>query len=339
MRRRLIPASLAVVLVAAAVAAATSASTSVRVKTIRIGLVLPALSNEAINDIKLGAEARAKQLGGIQILTVGTYKGEEQAKAVENFIAAKVDVIGYDSIDAAAVGPALVKANEAGIPVVGLVSKADKGKHATFIAADFRQDGEFIGTWMNKALGGKGNVALVEGNPADAADGQLKSGFKTGLKKNGSTIKLVTVVPTGWDRAKALTVATDILTGHPDLQGMYGMNDDVALGALQALQAAGREKDIELAGHNGTCEALGSVLKARLDYTVLLFNRPLGSQFVDTALGLLKGKKYPAFTRAPAFGLDTASAKAILAGKSGGAPAALVPDIRSRLQKAKGGCK
>lgn len=339
MRRWIILASVAAAVLAAATSVATtSASTAAKAQSIRIGLVLPALSNEAINDIKLGAEARAKQLGNVQILTTGTYKGADQAKGIENYIAAKVDVIGYDSIDAAAVGPAIVKANKAGIPVIGLVSKATTGRHATFIAADFREDGEIIGRWMNKALGGKGNAALAEGNPADAAGQQLKSGFKTGLKAGGSQIKLVAVAPTNWDRAKALTVATDILTANPDLQGFYGMNDDVALGALQAIESAGREGKLKLAGHNGTCEALGSLLKRKLDFTVMLFNKPLGAQFVDTALAVLKGKKFRAFTKAPVFGIDTATAKGVLAGTKK-APGALQADVKSRLKKAKGGCK
>lgn len=306
-------------------------------KTIRIGLVLPALSNAAILDIKLGAEARAKKLGHVQILTAASYQGEAQAQAVENFIAAKVDVIAYDSIDAAAVGPAIVKANKAKIPVIGIVSKANSGKLATFIAANFTHDGVLIGAWMNKALGGKGNVALLEGNPADAADQQLKTGFLQGLHEHGSTIKVVADQPTNWDRTTALNVGTNVLTANPNLQGIYGMNDDVALGTLDALKAAHRQ--VKLAGHNGTCEALQHIIQGDLNYTVLLFNRPLGEQTVDVALGILKGKKYPSYIRAPAIGIDTATAKAVLAGKSGGIAKSLLPDVRRRLREAQGGCK
>ena len=81
---------------------------SVSAQNLRIGLVLPELSNEAILDIDIGARARAEELGGIEIMTTGTYSGEEQAKAMENYIAAGVDVLAYDSIDGAATGPAVV---------------------------------------------------------------------------------------------------------------------------------------------------------------------------------------------------------------------------------------
>lgn len=338
MRRRLLHLALVLATVLGlAVPAASTGAGSTRQKTVRIGFVLPALSNAAILDIKLGAEARAKKLGHVTILTVASYKGEAQAQAVENFIAAKVDVIAYDSIDAAAVGPAIVKANKAKIPVIGIVSKANAGKHVTFVAADWTHNGNLIGSWMNKVLGGKGKVALLEGNPADSADQGLKKGFIAGIQANGSSIKLVADQPTNWDRSQALSVATNVLTANPDLQGIYGMNDDVALGTLEALKAAHRQ--VQLAGHNGTCEVLQHILQGDVNYTVLLFNRPLGAQTVDIALNVLKGKKYPAYIRAPAVGLDSASAKAILAGKSGGLPASLVGDVRRRLQEAKAGCK
>ena len=126
--------------------------------SIRIGLVLPELSNAAINDIAIGAKKRAKEIGNIEILVTGTYSGEEQAKAVENYIAAGVDLIAYDSIDAAAVGPAIVKANKANIPVIGVISAASSGEMITFITPDFCENGRLIGNWMSKTLGKNGIV-------------------------------------------------------------------------------------------------------------------------------------------------------------------------------------
>ena len=75
-----------------------------------------------------------------------------------------------------------------------------------------------------------------------------------------------------------------MLTSRPDLQGIYGANDDVAMGVLQAVRAAGRLGDVLVAGHNGTCEALASMLKGDLDFTVLLFNQPLGALMIDKAV-------------------------------------------------------
>lgn len=306
-------------------------------KKVRIGMVLPDLSNEAINDIKLGAEARAQALGNIEVLVAATYSGEDQAKGFENFIAADIDLIGYDSIDAAAVGPAVVKANDAGIPVVGFVSAAAKGEMVSFISQDFCENGRIIGRWMAESLGGEGNVAMVEGNPADAAGACLRQGYEEGLKEKGPDIKLVASAPSNWDRQKALAVATDILTANPNLDGLYGANDDVAMGSLQALKASGREDQIPLAGHNGTCEALRSLLDGELDFTVVLFMKTLGAQFVDTAVKVLNGESVPETVDVPSFGLDTETAKAILDGTE--EPPDYAVDLKERLEAADGGCK
>jgi ABC-type sugar transport system substrate-binding protein len=305
---------------------------------IRIGLVLPDLSNQAIADIDAGARARAAELGTVEILTTASYSGEEQAKAIENYVAQKVDIIAYDSIDAAAVGPAIVKANEAHIPVIATISAASGGKSVTFITPDFREDGRIIGRWMVGKLGKGGIVAHVEGNPADAAGADLTAGFKEGLA-TGGIMKLVASAPSDWDREKALAVATDILTAHPDLQGLYGANDDVAMGALQALKAAGRVDAVLLAGHNGTCEALASILKGDLDFTVMLFNQPLGRLTVDTALKVHQGETVPEFMAAPVFGIDSPTAKAIAGGDLSAVPADLQAEVKARVTKAAAGCK
>lgn len=307
-------------------------------KSIRIGLVLPELSNEAIADIDKGARARAQELGNVEILTTGSYNGEEQAKAVENYIAAGVDVIAYDSIDAAAVGPAITKANQAGIPVIGIFSLGSSGKNTSFLTPDFRENGRINGRWMAKKLGPKGIVAHVEGNPADAAGADLTAGFLEGLAEGG--IKgTVAQAPSNWDREKAMGIATDMLTAHPDLQGIYGANDDVAMGVVQAVKAAGRTNDVVVTGHNGTCEALGSVLKGDLDFTVMLFSKPIGALMVDTALKALNKEQVPEKIAGPSFGVDTAMANGILGGTVTDVPQNVAAEVKQRLEAAKGGCK
>ena len=306
--------------------------------SIRIGLVLPELSNAAINDIAIGAKKRAKEIGNIEVLVTGTYSGEEQAKAVENYIAAGVDLIAYDSIDAAAVGPAIIKANKANIPVIGVISAASSGEMISFITPDFCENGRLIGNWMSKTLGKNGIVSHVEGNPADAAGACLTKGFLAGLKENGIQ-GTVSQAPSNWARQKGMQVAENMLTSRPDLQGIYGANDDVAMGVLQAVRAAGRLDDVLVAGHNGTCEALASMLKGDLDFTVLLFNQPLGALMIDKAVDVLNGKQIPEFIGGPALGLDAVWAKQIVDGTRDGLPGNISQEVKDRLKAASTGCK
>jgi ribose transport system substrate-binding protein len=305
---------------------------------LRIGLVLPDLSNAIIADIDAGARARAGELGTVEILTSASYSGEEQAKAVENYVVQHVDAIVYDSIDAAAVGPAVKKANDAKIPTIAIFSAGAGAKDSSFRTPDFTENGRIIGRWMAKKVGPNGIVAEVEGNPADAAGNELTAGFKEGLAQSG--IKgLVASAPSNWDRQKALAVATDILTAHPDLQGLYGANDDVALGSLQAVKAAGRKGSVVVAGQNGTCEALASIVKGDLDFTVMNFAKQLGRLSVDLAVKLHNGEKVQEKIAAPVFGIDTPTAQAIAAGDTSAVQPDLVADVSARVKAAKSGCK
>ena len=307
-------------------------------QTLRIGFVLPELSNEAILDLDIGARARAAVIGNIEILTTGSYSGEEQAQAVETYVAAGVDVLAYDSIDAAAVGPAIVKANEAGIPVIGVFAYGSAGEHVTKMEADWTENGRIVGRWMAKTLGPDGIVAHIEGNPATTAGLELTQGYSEGLAEGGIT-EIVASAPAYFDRAQSMGIAVDMITARPDLQGIYGIIDDSAMSALQGLRSAGRLDDVLIAGHNGTCEALASLLKGKLDFTVVLFTQALGAKMVDTAVMIHNGEEVPDYIPMPVLGLDTAWAKGILDGTGEDPPANVAANVTERLMAAKEGCK
>ena len=307
-------------------------------QTLRIGFVLPELSNEAILDLDVGARARAAELGNVEILTTGSYSGEEQAQAVETYVAAGVDVLAYDTIDAAAVGPAIVKANEAGIPVIGVFSLGSAGEHVTFMSADWTENGRIVGRWMAETLGADGIVAHVEGNPATIAGLELTQGYSEGLAEGGIT-EIVASAPAYFDREQSMGVAVDMITARPDLQGIYGIIDDSAMGALQGIRSAGRLDDVLIAGHNGTCEAMASLIKGELDFTVVLFAQALGAKMVDTAVMVHRGEEVPEFIPMPVLGLDTAWANGIVDGTREDPPANVAAQVKQRLIAAKEGCK
>ena len=307
-------------------------------QTLRIGFVLPELSNEAILDLDIGARARAAEIGNIEILTTGSYSGEEQAQAVETYVAAGVDVLAYDSIDAAAVGPAIVKANEAGIPVIGVFAYGSAGEHVTKMESDWTENGRIVGRWMAKTLGPDGIVAHIEGNPATTAGLELTQGYSEGLAEGGIT-EIVASAPAYFDREQSMGIAVDMITARPDLQGIYGIIDDSAMGALQGLRSAGRLDDVLIAGHNGTCEALASLLKGELDFTVVLFTQALGAKMVDTAVMIHNGEEVPDYIPMPVLGLDTAWAKGILDGTGEDPPADVAANVKERLMAANEGCK
>jgi ribose transport system substrate-binding protein len=203
---------------------------------------------------------------------------------------------------------------------------------------DFTADGRMIGSWMAGKLGKDGKVAVVEGNPADTAGVNLVTGFGEGLK-SGGIANVVASASTDWDRQRAFAVMSDMLTAHPDIQGAYGAIDEIALGALQAIKASGRKKDILLAGHNATCEGLAALLRKDLDYDIMTFPKDIGRTAVDLILKLKAGQEIPSVSKAQAYGIDTATAQAVLSGDTTGIPAELVPDVKARVIAASQGCK
>jgi ABC-type sugar transport system substrate-binding protein len=311
-------------------------STSAGKKKIRLGLVLPSLSIEAILDVKNGADAEAKKLGNVELLVTGNNDPQQQVAAFENYLAAGVDAIGFDSLDAKSIAPAVKKANEQGVPVIAMLSGSASGEVVTMLEPDQVLSGEKLGKWLAQELGGKGKVAYITGNAATTADQQLREGWGKGLA-SGSGIDIVPDSPaTNFDRAQALNIANNVLTANPDLNGIYGVIDDVALGAFDAAKSAGREGDVVIQGVNGTCEALASILKGELDTTVMNFLPIVGSQFVTIAQDVIDGKSVPATQHVPTYLLDQKRAKAILAGDMD-VPAGL--NVKERLDAAEAGCK
>jgi ABC-type sugar transport system substrate-binding protein len=313
---------------------ATTGGTAASGETVRIGLVLPDLTNQTINDLYKGAQARADELGNIELLQGGTSDTPTWLDACNAMVAAQVDVLMYDTLDGPATTSCIEDANEAGILVVCLLACTTGGTQDATIALDFEADGRIIGEWMADAVGPDGRVAFLEGLPGDEAATAIGDGFVAGLEEACPDCELAARQVAGPDRDTAFSVATNVLTANPDLDGMYALSDDMALGAFSAIQTAGLEDQIVLAGHNGTCEAMGSILNGELDFTQLLAGQPFGIAAVDTAMALINGED-PGTLVVDPIAIDTEFAQGVLDGSI--EPPAGV-DVLERLQQAESGC-
>jgi ribose transport system permease protein len=283
--------------------------------SIRIGYVLPDLANPFIAALRDGAAAEAKKQG-VTLLVKGTNDSAGQTNAVLTYVGAKVDAIGVDAIDGAAISPAVKAANKAGIPVVAIQSQPTSGKVVTFIAANNRDGGVLIGKSIAAYCKGKDpcKVGIVEGNLADQSGRDENAGMRSVLK-GYANIKIVGAQPTDYDPAKALNVATNLLTANPDLNYIYAWWDQGAEAAVQAAKAKGLAGKIGIAGFGGNCLNLADVIKGNIQHETVFFPQAMGAQMVQAALGALKGQKYPAITPAPILGVTTEYANALLSGK------------------------
>ena len=323
---------LAVILVS--VVACGGSSGNGAAKKLRLGLVLPDLTNQTINDIYIGAQARAKELGTVEILEGGTSETGPWLNACERIVSSGIDVLAYDTLDAAGTSTCIQQANDKGIKVICIFACVSNGKNDLLVTIDVTADGKQIGNWMAKAVGPGAEVGFLEGPPGDDAAQGIGKGFKAGLAEGCPDCKLVVDVPGGHDRNTGYTVGLQALTAHPNIKGMYGLNDDIAMGILRAAQQLGRLDKIKVAGHNGTCEALGSILKGDLDFTMLLAGQPFGIAIVDASIKLKAGQTVAGANVTP-IPLDQPTEKGIL---DGSVPNPAGVDVKARLQKAQSGC-
>lgn len=338
LRRTRTVASLATLILCTILVAAcgSAPSSSGQQKTLRLGMVLPPLTNQTINNIYLGAKAQAAK-DGVTLSEGGGVDTPVWMNACENIVSSKVDVLAYDSLDAQGTSKCIQDANKAGIKVICLFACTAQGHNDVTVTLDFHNDGVLIGKWMAGVVAPSGKVAMLRGPLGDEAIGAVEQGFKDTLAANCSGCSLVADVAGGNDRNSGYTVGLQVLTGHPDISGMYCANDDIALGCLRALQQVGKAANVQLAGHNGTCDALTSVLKGDgLKFTILLAGQPFGIAVVQAAEKLFKGQSVPTTQNVTPFPIDSKTAQAILSGSQQNPPGV---DVKALLTTAQNGCK
>jgi ABC-type sugar transport system substrate-binding protein len=305
-------------------------------ENVRLGLILPDLTNQTINDIYLGAQARAEELGTVEILEGGTSETGPWLDACERIVNSEIDILAYDTLDAAATSSCIQQANEMGVKTICLFACTAEGTNDALITLDFHEVGLTGGTWMGEKLAanGGGEVAILEGPPGDEAIQAVHDGFREALAEACPQCEIVAEVPGGHDRDTGYTAAQQVLTAHPNLAGIAGANDDVAMGIVRAVQEIDRIGDVLITGNNGTCEALASILAGDLSETVLIAGQPFGASTVDTALKLLNGETVETVNVTPVQ-IDSEQAQGIIDGS--------VPDVASvsmkdRLELAQSGC-
>lgn len=327
--------ALTVVLGACGSATSSSSSSSSSKPTLRLGLVLPDLTNQTINDIYLGAQAQAKKLGNVTILEGGTSNTSAWLSACQRIVASNIQILAYDTLDAVATSTCIQQANSMGIKTICIFACTAKGTSNALVSLDFENDGVLIGTWMATALNGHGNVGFLEGPPGDMAAAAIATGFRTSLAAKCPACVLVEQVPGGTTTDTGYTIGLEVLTAHPNINAMYGLNDDIALGIVKAVQQDGKTGQILVAGHNGTCQAFEAILNKTLDFTVLLAGQPFGIDVVNAALTLRAGGTVGT-VNATAVAVDSQTAQGVL---NGTIPDNTAVNLKARLVAAQGGCK
>ena len=283
-------------------------------KSWNIGLVYKGTNNEFSVTMANQAIAHAQSIG-IFLTAQGLTTDndiEAQINIVENMIAKKMDAIVITPTDAKALVPAVLDAIKAGIVVVNVDSQLDPdllkaaGVTVPFIGPDNVAAGKASGECLGKALPSGAKIIILEGEPGAMNGQQRKQGFMEAAQE--FNFNVITSETAHWDTNTAFTVFTDLLTAHPDVQGVMAANDNMALGAIQAITAA--KKNIPVVGFDDISAGEAAILAGQEICTINQFGGAVAAQGIDVAVAELQGAKFTGLVTTPFTLIDKAAIQA-----------------------------
>ena len=260
MFRKVMATLLALVLVLAA------SLTCAQAESYTIGFAVSTLENPFFVTMKDAAVAKAAELGVELVVLDAQDSAETQASQVEDFITRGVDLLIINPVDSDAIVTSVMACNEANIPVITVTRASNAGTVVQHLDIDNKEAGRLDAEQLLKDLDGKGKVAILEGIAGSSSAIEREEGFVDALK--GSEVEVVTSLTANYSREEGATVTEDILQSNPELDAIYAHNDEMALGAVRAVAAAGRSAEIKIYGIDATDDALVAVENGEMAATV-----------------------------------------------------------------------
>ena len=269
-----------------------------------VALIMKSLANEFFKTMQEGAEAYAAERGDLELKSWGIDNEtdvEGQIALVEDAISQKVDAIVIAMIDPQAILPKLKEAVDAGITVITIDVRPDEatmeelGLDLPFIGPDNREGAKLAGDVLGEELGDGGKVFIVEGNPGVPNAEARKQGFMDSIDEYG--LELLASETAHWETEEALSLVSDLITAHPDVNGIMCANDSMALGAVQAVEAAGRTGDILVVGFDNISAAQELMREGKLLATVDQFADKQAAKGIEYAMNTLAGESYSGWVR------------------------------------------
>ena len=253
----------------------------------RIGLSVSTLNNPFFVTLRDGAQSAADEAGAELIVSDAQNDTAQQQDDIQNFVTQQVNAILVNPVDSDAVVPAIEAANQANIPVIALDRGASGGELATTIASDNVQGGNLAGEELIRLVG-SGSVAQLEGTPGADPARDRGQGFQDAIGAQ-SAVEVVASQGANFDRAEGLNVAENILQANPDIAGIFAQNDEMALGAVQALGDSAGD-DVKVVGFDATEDGLSAIQDSTMNATVAQQPAEIGSLGVENAISVINGE-------------------------------------------------
>lgn len=264
----------------------TSSEQETKEGDFKIGLSISTLNNPFFVALKDGAEEQATELDATLTVADAQNDAAKQVSDVEDMIQKGMDLILINPTDSEAVGAAVQSANDAGIPVITVDRNAESGDVVAHVASDNVAGGKLAGEYMVELVGEGGKVVELEGIPGASATRDRGQGFNEAID---GKLDVVAKQSANFDRAQGLTVMENILQDNKDIVAVFAHNDEMALGAVQALNSAGL-KDVKVIGFDATDDAVKAVEDGTMAATVAQKPTEIGKLGVQAAVDHLKGE-------------------------------------------------
>ena len=266
-----------------------------------IALSVMTLTNPFFKVIADSMTSEAAKFGYEVLVTSGEFDVAKQQNQVKDFIVKKVNAIVLCPCDSKAIGPAIQEATDAGIPVftADIACLAPGCQVVSHIATDNYGGGTLAAEAMIEALGEEGGkVVILDYKEVESCILRVK-GFKEVIEKhNGEresgTINIVAELPGGGVKDKGYKAAEDALQAHPDLAGIFAINDPSALGARAALEKAGKADHVKIVGFDGQPEGKKAIDEGQIYADPVQFPDRIGKETVQTILRHFRGEEVPA---------------------------------------------
>lgn len=215
-----------------------------------------------------------------------------QIGRIENLIATNPDVISIDPTSTDGINTAIDEAMSKGIPVVMSGTRVSTKVNVS-ITADNVQGGNLCGDYLGKRLNGKGKVAMILGTPGRDVIQNRENGFRSAISVY-SDIEIVSEQVANLERAQAVSVMETILQANPDIDAVWAANDEMALGAIEALRSAGKVGTVIVGGFDASPDAVEAISKGEMHFTANQIPYEIGVRAIAVAVMIARGQNPPA---------------------------------------------
>ncbi|RPF26241.1 substrate-binding domain-containing protein [Georgenia muralis] len=257
-----------------------------------IGFSISTLQNPFFVSMEEGV-TEAAEAAGIEVTVAdASDDASQQANDILNFISQGVDVAILNPTDGDAIISSVEALNEAGIPVITVDRRANGGEVLGHLGTDNVIAGEIAAETLFEAMGGEGKVAILEGVPGASPTIDRGQGFENVLA-DYPDIEVVGSQTANFQRSEGLSVAQNMLQANPDITGFLAMNDEMALGAIEAMRSANMLGEVKVIGIDGGADAVAAVEAGELVATIAQQSKLMGSMSVEDAIKVAAGETVP----------------------------------------------